>query len=378
MPRRTLDEIYKKYEFNRTEPETLTKLIRSAIAKSNRIRDNYNIYQRLSEFITKLMEEKGLIRRAKISDEDMHYKNICCVGIDGSFQCVGGLGGIWYVPISISRVTFRSGLNSQPQIDVTANIEDINEIEYPNVQKESSFRMLIGETKALNEWIARRPIPRESVIFIDGPIVDPPWYSKEDWYIQYIKDRCNAIKRCLNNNVLLIGCVKRMMGKYLIGFLEKIAHNENEKEKIKQFRSDAHLICYVFTKLSINSPLSILYTSPINVSQTDETYMAYLSEEVEVYIVFMQRDFTSQPLRLDIPLLKNNKEDINKIVEKLVKISAVWTLPGHNVPLPVFLAHYKCNIRKGCAEVLYDEIITRISSPNLLDNVIMTKLRWSR
>jgi len=61
---------------------------------------------------------------------------------------------------------------------------------------------------------------------------------------------------------------------------------------------------------------------------------------------------------------------------KAVKISALWTFPGQNWPLPVMMAHYKCNIRRGCAEVLYDEMITRTTSPKMFDNIVRLKWKW--
>jgi hypothetical protein len=38
--------------------------------------------------------------------------------------------------------------------------------------------MLTVETKALGEW-ASRIGERKSVVFIDGPIVDPPYYAEK-------------------------------------------------------------------------------------------------------------------------------------------------------------------------------------------------------
>lgn len=372
---KSLEEIYKHYEFNKTEPETLSGLIKSVIKKSDEIKSNFELYRELTEAIYNILVRENILQRVKISDKDRTHKEICSIGIDGSFQCVGGLGGIWYVPISCSRVVFKHLLDKNPDVAVTADIHDINEIEHPNLEKEASFRMLVGETKAINDWLSEGISEKESVIFIDGPIVDPPWFSEDERYTEYLEDRCNVIKRCIKNNVLLIGCVKRVMGRYLINYIrDSLVKDDFERDKVKKFISDAHLVSYIFTKLSLEYPEEILYTSPINVSKTDETHKAYLKQGVEIYTTFIQKDFASRPVRLDIPISSDNETDIQKLTVKAVKISALWTFPGQNWPLPVMMAHYKCNIRKGCAEVLYDEMITRTTSPKMFDNIV--RLKW--
>jgi len=120
-------------------------------------------------------------------------------------------------------------------------------------------------------------------------------------------------------------------------------------------------------------PSNVFYTTPISVSNTDETHEAYLKEGIDIFAVFMQKNLACAPTRLDIPVLCDKSSDISERTTKAVKISALWTLPGQNWPLPIILAHYKCNIRKGCAEVLYDEMITRTTSPNLFDNIVKVK-----
>jgi hypothetical protein len=374
MPHKSLEEIYKLYEFNKTEPETLSCLIKSAIEKSDGIRNNFELCKDLARTIHEIFVRENFVHSLEVSSEDVE-REMGCVGIDGSFQCVGGLGGIWYTPISCSRILFKGFMDNNPEVEVAADIHDINEIEYPAVEKEAEFRMLVGETKAINEWLSKGALsPQKVTVFIDGPIVDPPWFSSDKRYKEYLEDRCDVIKRCIEKNVLLIGCVKRIFGRYLINNIrDKLAKNDQEKERAKQFISDAHLISFVFTKLSMEHPNKVFHTTPISVSTTDETHEAYLKEGIDVFTVFMQKDLTSAPTRLDIPVLCGKSSDISERTAKAVKISALWTLPGQNWPLPIILAHYKCNIRKGCAEVLYNEMITRTTSPNLFDNIVKVK-----
>jgi hypothetical protein len=81
---------------------------------------------------------------------------------------------------------------------------------------------------------------------------------------------------------------------------------------------------------------------------------------------------------LDIPLLNSpnsNPEKTNEIVLQVIKAVDSWTYPGQDYPLPIILAHDKCNIRKGCAEILYEEIITRSRSADPITQLILTQLR---
>jgi hypothetical protein len=49
--------------------------------------------------------------------------------------------------------------------------------------------------------------------------------------------------------------------------------------------------------------------------------------------------------------------------EKIMSlISEVWTLAGTTQPLPIIIAHNKCNVRKGAADSLYNEIISRMAA----------------
>ena len=372
MPREDIYETLKRYEFNKTEPETLRELVKSALKKGNLVRERMGKLKGLVEEIKEILERENLLWEIDITDDDYAlYKNICAVGIDGSFQCVGGIGGIWYTPISCARIDFEEGLGNPPKASVTAGIEDIDQHKYPNVEAEASVRMLLVETKAINEWASKVDVNKRNVIFIDGPIVDPPYYSQE----KYVKYRCDTISQCIEKNILLIGCVKRVFGKPFINYVtNKLLKDDVEKNRLGQFTSDIHLISYVFTKLYFSGIKGALATSPVDVSDEDDVHKAYLKKGIRIFSVFMQRNAFSNPIRLDIPQKLDFPEDIKQMAEKAVKMTCVWSYPGYDIPLPVVLAHNKCTVRKGCAEVLYEEIITRAASPDPYDNVVRMKL----
>ena len=370
-----LEEIYRRYEFNKTEPETLVGLIESVIEKSDIIKSNFRRYREIVKTVYEVLMRENFIHTIELSQSDEHYKKFCGVGIDGSFQYVGGMGGIWYLPISCSQVRFEKGLWSEPTVSVAAGIHDINQLEYMNVAKEAEFRMLIGETKAINQAATKIDRTRKTVIFIDGPIVDPPWVGAEKRHHQYVKDRCEAIKLCIDKKALLIGCVKRIKGSYLINhIIDKLAKSDVEKNRAKQFISDMHLITYIFTRFAFEENKGVFYTSPIDISEADPAHKLYYKEGIKVCSVLMQKDHSSRPIRLDIPFRSEKSEDGRSRAVDAVKTTALWSYPGQDIPLPVMLAHEKCNVRRGCAEVLYAEMITRTTTHDLFDNIVKIKL----
>ena len=62
-------------------------------------------------------------------------------------------------------------------------------------------------------------------------------------------------------------------------------------------------------------------------------------------------------------------------ITKITRIISSWTPPGNSLPTPIIIAHDKSNVRKGCAEVLYNEIINNSTGKDHLDNLIRSKLQ---
>jgi hypothetical protein len=54
-----------------------------------------------------------------------------------------------------------------------------------------------------------------------------------------------------------------------------------------------------------------------------------------------------------------DREDANNIGKDVLQAVRAWSVPGQNAPLPVLAAHLRCNIRRGAAEFLYRELLTR-------------------
>jgi len=165
------------------------------------------------------------------------------------------------------------------------------------------------------------------------------------------------------------------MGSYLINHISgELSKNDIEKSRTEQFISDIHLIIYAFTKFAFENNKGIFYTSPIDISKADAATELYCKKGIKVYSVFVQKDYSSRPIRLDIPFRSEEAEDIRSRVVEAVKAAALWSYPGQDVPLPVILAHEKCSVRRGCAEVLYAEMISRTTTQDIFDNIVKVKL----
>ncbi|MEM1574157.1 MAG: DNA double-strand break repair nuclease NurA [Candidatus Methanomethylicaceae archaeon] len=365
-------ELKKRMEFKMTEPETLVKLVRDAQSKGEKMRKDMERLRNMTFKLSEVFKKNGLIfTESTLEEISLKYK--CAVGIDGSFQLSGGVGGKWYVPISVARIIFEEGFRAQPCVDIFwAGIEEIEELEDYKVKRIASIRMLIGETKAILNW---GTLNKEAYVFIDGPIVDPPVISYGgEKYIEY---RCRGIKKCLEKSIV-IGCVKRSRDKFYIEYLKDLISEESEKKYLNQFPSDQHLMAYIFAQVRSKGYYGPLFTKWIDISSSNSVYKLYKDEGIHIVSLFFQKDVKSKILRLDVPFLEPLSEKLEKIdneIMHIVKAVNEWTYPGQDSPVPVLLAHNKCNIREGCAEILYEEIIAKSQTTDPLNQAVLTWMR---
>ncbi len=358
-----IEEIKRRMDFNKTESEIITKLVRNANVKGETFqRENKKIYNRAE----RLLEEIKDIEKIIFSESDVEQNNLtncCCVGIDGSHYPIGGIGGKWYVPYAIVRILFKSGIHNQPIVDVyDAGIDEINEQDDYNIKGVASLRMLVRETNALEDWADKK---EKSIIFIDGPIIDPPSHEGKD----YVKDRSNAIKKCIKKS-LLIGCVKLSRDKFFISELERLL---DKKGKLNNFPSDQHLFAYLFSFHRKNGYNGFLFSKPI--APMDSTFKIYRKHGVHIFTFFFQKSVDSKILRLDIALQDEDVDKVDIFCHKAALASSSWQYPKQFSPVPVELAHQKCTINEGTAQVLYEEIITRAHRTSVKHQIILNQLR---
>ena len=53
--------------------------------------------------------------------------------------------------------------------------------------------------------------------------------------------------------------------------------------------------------------------------------------------------------------------------KEIMELIQIWTLPEQGQTLPIIIAHNKCSVRKGAADTLYYEIMTRAFSQGTTD-----------
>lgn len=369
---KSLEEVFRRYEFNKTEPETLVSLVENAVKTGDELKDELKRFREITEKLLKVLDHRKFVVSTdpkNLEDIDK-YQNMQSAGIDGSLQPIEGFGGYWFVPTSCATVLFEHGPYSHAEVRVSASIEKIKEHEYFGVGTEATSRMMIAETKAIMDYAERTEEP--ALLFIDGPIIDPPSFAEE----KYVKYRCLALSKCLKKKILVIGCVKRMKARFLIEFMENnLLTNDIDRKLISNYAWDSHLITAVFTKLNMITPKRVLTTIPLDISKTDVAHEAYRKCGIIVYSMYLQIDDLSRPLRLDFPIIPDTEESVLEQASKILKACFAWYYPGFFVPLPVFLAHKKCEVRKGCADVLYGEIITRSKSADPFENLMNEKLK---
>jgi hypothetical protein len=366
MNQKEIDEWKKRIDFNSTYHETLVRLIGDAQKKGEKSQKDLERLRIKSSEITKIFCSEGILHDDS-SCKEVEFKHTSTVGIDGSCQLVGGIGGKWYVPISVARVVFSGDLDSSPKIDIFwAGIKEIQENRDFKPMGKASVLMLVGETKAILNWGVTR---ENALVYIDGPIVDPPGYSRKT----YVDDRCKALEKCLDKSIM-VGCVKKSRERFFIDYLKK----EKDKIKAETFPSDQHLLAFVFANLRYEGYYGPIFTSWIDISCSNKIYEKYRDRGIFIASTFFQKSASSQVLRLDVPFLEPLNENVPSIDDQIKYVAAAtnhWTYPGQDYPIPVLLAHNKCNIREGCAEVLYDEILTRTKTVHPISQAISEQLR---
>jgi hypothetical protein len=367
LPKDDVYEQVRRADFNKTEPETLSQLVNSAIRIGDEIKGDYLRLRQLTDDVLILLKREDLLRLKQFSREELIMPSSKVASAsDGSFQSMGGADGIWYVPISVALIIFDQGISSAPGVKVGAHIQKIDERQHPNLGAAMETSMLYAEASIIKDWA--RDCQEDIIHFIDGPVVDPPRHMEKE----YVAYRADAIKGCLDKSVFVLGCVKKLLGNFLIERMTNMLR-DFEIKRISQFASDAYMIYHVFTKASLQSGMAV-YTKPLEISETNSIYKPYKDQGLTIYFMYFQRNPRAKPFRVDIPLKTGTQVDTEKLGEQAAATLSAWSYPGYDLPIPIVIAHDKCNIRKGCAEVLYSEIITRAASNDPFDNLVRTKL----
>lgn len=353
----------RRIEFNMTEPEVLRKLITSSKDAGEEIKQNNRNLASVASIISEEFMGRKFINRSTASQvaDEMHF-----VAIDGSNYPVEGSAGEFHVPMSAVAVDFPTGLKSVISIRIDANVFTFQETDNTSVHRDISLTMLAMETKLLLLTAQELTKGSETVIMLDGPIVDPPWRAPSE----YISNRCRAIELCLSHGCNILGIVKSPREHYFIHYLNENGFFKDLTGKI--YNNDFYLFVHVFNQYrKRTSSVGPIYSNSIDISN-EAIVDDYANGSIQIMSFFYQNSPTSRPLRIDwCKSREYESEDTNR----LASIVSEASLPGIPYPIPVYLAHRKCSIRQGCAEILYDDIMTRARSSSREDALILEILR---
>lgn len=350
---REIQRLRRETEFNLTESQTLRNLVVEARRRGKEVRDYSRDLSNMAESISPMLVEQGLIQVVSVGCDNIDGTRL--VGIDGSSYPVEGITGVLYVPMSAACVVFDNGFKTSPKVQVGASIAELHVSDVMSVGREVSMRMLTMETELL--WDIAQDVDRRTVVFLDGPIVDPPMESNSD----YVSRRCDAIRTIIGNGALVLGVVKSPRDRFLLNHI-KSRIGDRHSAISSSFSSDLHFLAYAFTKTrkqyGYSEPLASLHV-PIT-SETTAS-LAYGRAGVDIWSFYFQFSKGVRPVRIDwCREAGSSPEEATVLAERnrIARLASLTTYPGMGYPLPVHLAHQKCSIRQGCAEVLVDEIMT--------------------
>jgi hypothetical protein len=356
-----IKRILRKIEFDKTEPKLLTELVNKAIEIGDKEIRRINKMRQKSERLFNFLRDKDILIMLKPNVVLMDFLRKVAVGaVDGSFQVLSGSGGQWFAFFGVSMILAKNGFTVNPEVNVDGIIETIKCVDEAEAKRISSEIMMWSETKALRRLCEKMIGHNESYILIDGPIVDPP-LLKDPSYINF---RTSTIKFCINNNISVIGFVKRIIRNEFIKFLQL---NFGEQLDLASFSSDIDLLSGILHQALSQFGYPV-YTKPIHLldfleksDPTYEIYSLYENNGIKIYHSYYKPTLRSKIYRIELASISTlTDNELKEVFDRILSlIRYIWTLPGMNEPLPIILAHEKCNIRQGAAEKLYYEVITR-------------------
>jgi hypothetical protein len=360
VPNLSLEELkrlVRKIEFNKTEPELLVELVYKAMLEGENERDRLKRVGKKSHELFRYLKNMGIFHKIKEEEPSKNLRKIPIGSVDGSFQLIGGVGNKWYVICGISNMVAREGFTLQPTIEVDGDIKPLEVADEGEAHRMAEILMMLSEIKGFRRTAECLGSERESYLFIDGPIIDPPLYEDPN----YIEERVSAIKFCCEKNVNVVGFVKRIIGANFLSFLK----NKLGNEQLSDFLNDLDLLSTIMFN-AINEYSSPIYTHPIdqyaNIKESlPLSYKRYKEKGLIIYYSYYKPSLRGRMFRVELASFKELKEE--EVLENFHKImtliNKVWTLPGMEEPLPIIISHTKSNVRRGAAETLYYEIMTK-------------------
>lgn len=344
-----LERILSRIEVQKTYPPLMIKLVEEIHKEAYILYNDVKVLRRMASEIL----DRGLVNIRRIGRNTSALNRFVC-GIDGSFYVLKSIGRVFLGIIGLALVSFTKGFESirQPDIDVKVLIEKVKPPPPISPEDIIGIRMMIGESKLIEKASSMGA----DFVFIDGPIIDPPSFSDP----LYVKERTKALINSLEKGTTIIGVVKR--------FESTIIASSLGNDELLDTDILPILFNTAYKKFGIPRDTAT-YTNPIIISSSNGNHLsavfnAYSEEfakhnyELRIIASFIQPGYGKRPFRVEI--ISPESSDMEE--DELINLVAAWITPGLDVPLPVYLAHHSCMIRKRVAQLVLSEALSRLAS----------------
>lgn len=363
----SLRDKIRRIEYSKTPYKLLIDLITESRERAEEYYKEFKNTKKELKDILSILIKKEIVKKLPYNNKEKlrKFSNIPTAGIDGSRQIIGGALGRYYILLSAGISNFPSGINKECLMEYS----DVKIISYTDPAGELVFSigedlMLELETKAIYHYINNLASKiQECYLLLDGPLVDPPRFPIGGGK-KYIEYRSKALLNCIQRDpkIFIIGYNKRVMGNYFNKYIER------ELDRKLNITSDFDFLSLLFLILrhKVGSNY-IFYTKPIRITDivhNQNIYKEYEKNGVDIYSFYASFGPINPVFKVDfIPSLEEEEEDkILQKVEDILLFLRTSTYPEMRYPLQIITAHEKISIRKGVAEILYNEIITRVHS----------------
>jgi len=180
-----------------------------------------------------------------------------------------------------------------------------------------------------------REVPEGATVLIDGPIVDPPrpqspYSPKLLRDVVGIEDLHGYRARCIANLL--------MRGMRVVGFVKRIEGTSSGGEPLEPLLRRALAILRKRRGREVYALLDVEREHP-------EALAPYRSLGIEILHAYAL--YGDRVVRIDVPCLRACREDAIDIVERVLSLPRLKSMP-----LPVALAHERCRIGKDVAELV--------------------------